>query len=64
MPLEPSNLTLQLNNLAQQDLSTEEANAEFALIISNYIKTAQVIGSGQGTNGGGPIATTVTGTLQ
>ncbi|MGL5956315.1 MAG: hypothetical protein ACRC0X_06905 [Brevinema sp.] len=64
MPLEPTSLSLQLNNLAQRDLSPEEANAEFAQILTNYIKTAQVVGSGQGSNTGGPVATIVTGNLQ
>ncbi|MGL4677667.1 MAG: hypothetical protein ACRCWI_08410 [Brevinema sp.] len=64
MPLVATNLTLQLNALAKEDLSTEAANAKFAQIITDYLKTAQVVGSGQGSNGGGALVTTVTGTLQ
>ena len=59
-----TNLEMQLNALSKQELSSEDANAEFAKIITDYIKTAQVTvnGNGTGANGGGPIATVVTGT--
>ena len=64
MPLVPNLLEIQLKALVKTELSPEEANAEFARIITDYIKTAQVTvtGSGTGGNGGGPIATIVTGT--
>ena len=64
MSLTPSVLETQLNALAKQELSPEEANAKFANIITNYIKTAQVNGQGTGTgNMGAPVATVVTGNL-
>jgi len=71
-------LETELNALAKQELSPEQANAEFAKIITDYIKTAQVtvnvtgVGNmgaqvnGQGTgvgNMGAPVATVVTGNL-
>ena len=64
MPLIPSVLEMQLNALAKQELSPEEANAEFAKIITDYIKTAQVNGQGTGAGiMGAPVATVVTGNL-
>jgi len=65
MPLVASMLEMQLNLLSKEDLSPEEANAKFAEIITDYIKTAQVTGSGTGSgNMGAPIATTISGSLQ
>lgn len=56
-------LEMQLNALSKEELSPEEANQRFAQIITDYIKTAtvNVTGSGTGANGGGAIATVVTG---
>lgn len=64
MALVPSVLETQINLLMQnENLTPEQATERFAQIITDYIKTAEVIGQGTGANAGGPITTVVKGTL-
>ncbi len=51
MALESNVLEAQLNALAKEDLSPEQANAKFAEIITGYIKTADVNVTGTGYAG-------------
>ncbi|MGL5253803.1 MAG: hypothetical protein ACRC9L_02095 [Brevinema sp.] len=64
MALNPTLLASRLNLLSTENKSQEQLSVEFANIITEYIKTANVIGTGSGSNGGGPISTIVTGSLQ
>ncbi|MGL5956784.1 MAG: hypothetical protein ACRC0X_09365 [Brevinema sp.] len=51
MPLVANVLEMQLNALSQKELSIEDANKEFAQIITDYIKTATVDTTGAGYQG-------------
>ena len=64
MALNPAALAAQLAGLTTDGKTQEQLTLEFANIITNYIKTADVVGTGTGANGGGPISTVVNGSLQ